>query len=52
MEQEKSLFISSCTRREMARRRPGRSAGRLELSVGLVLLVAALVAFLVVRGGI
>jgi hypothetical protein len=52
MEQSKSLFISSCTRREMARRRPGRSAGRLELLVGMTLLVAAVVAFVVVRGGI
>jgi hypothetical protein len=52
MEQSKSLFISSCTRREMARRRPGRSAGRLELLVGMTLLVAALVAFVVVRGGL
>jgi hypothetical protein len=52
MEQSKSLFISSCTRREMARRRPGRSAGRLELFIGMTLLVAALLAFVVVRGGI
>jgi hypothetical protein len=52
MEQEKSLFISSCTRREMARRRPGRSVGRLELLVGMTLLVAAMVMFVVVRGGL
>ena len=52
MEESKSLFISSCTRRELARRRPGRSAGRLELVVGLVVLVAALIAFVVVRGGL
>jgi hypothetical protein len=52
MEQDKSLFISSCTRREMARRRPGRTAGRLELLLGLTLLLAALVAFVVARGGL
>jgi hypothetical protein len=52
MEQGKSLFISSCTRREMARRRPSRNAGRLELLVGMTLLLAALVAFVIVRGGL
>jgi hypothetical protein len=52
MEQEKSLFISSCTRRELARRRPGRSAGRVELFVAAIVLAAAVLAFLAVRGGI
>jgi hypothetical protein len=52
MEQGKSLFISSCTRRQLARRRPGRSAGRLELLVGMTMLVAALVALVIVRGGL
>jgi hypothetical protein len=51
MEQGKSVFISSCTRREMARRRPSRTAARLELFVGMTLLLAAVVAFVVVRGG-
>jgi hypothetical protein len=52
VEQDKSLFISSCTRRQMARRRPGRTAGRLELLLGVALLLAALVAFVVARGGL
>jgi hypothetical protein len=50
--ESKSVFISSCTRREMARRRPSRTAGRLELWVGVAMLVVALVAFAVVRGGL
>jgi hypothetical protein len=52
VEQDKSLFISSCTRRELARRRPGRIAGRLELLVGVALLLAALVAFVILHGGL
>jgi hypothetical protein len=52
MEQGKSLFISSCTRRELARRRSSRHPSRLELMVAVTLLVAAVVAFVVARGGL
>jgi hypothetical protein len=52
MEQGKSLFISSCTRRELARRRPSRRASRLELMVAMTLLVAVVVAFVAARGGL
>ena len=52
MEESKSVFISSCTRREMARRRPSRTAARLELMVAMTLLIAAVLAFAVVRGGL
>jgi hypothetical protein len=54
--ESKSVFISSCSRREMARRRPsrtaGRLAGRLELLVGLIVLAAGLVAVIAARGGV
>ena len=52
MEQGKSVFISSCTRRQMARRRPSRTAARLELLVAMTLLIAAVLAFAVARGGL
>jgi hypothetical protein len=52
MEQGKSLFISSCTRRQLARRRPSRSAGRLEVLVAMAVLLAAVVAFVIVHGGL
>jgi hypothetical protein len=50
MQPERTLFISSCTRREMARRRPQRhSPLRLQLMVALIS-VAAVVAYLALRG--
>jgi hypothetical protein len=51
MQPERTLFISSCTRREMARRRPHRSTLRLQLLVGLVA-VAAVVAVMALRGAL
>jgi hypothetical protein len=52
MQPERTVFISSCTRREMARRRPQRySALRLQLMVALVS-AAAVVAFLALRGSL
>jgi hypothetical protein len=52
MEETKSVFISSCTRRDLARRRAGRPMLRLQLVVALVVLVAALAAFLALHGGV
>jgi hypothetical protein len=48
---DRPLFISSCTRREMARRRPHRSAVRIQ-ALALLLIAAALGAFIAARGGL
>jgi hypothetical protein len=51
---ESRLFMSSCSRRQLARRRAGRGAMRIEpLVVILVILVilAGIAAFVVGRGG-
>ena len=50
--ESQSLFISSCSRRELARRKPSKSAWRLQLTVALVLLIAAVFAFAIVRLGL
>jgi hypothetical protein len=47
--EERNLFISSCSRRQLARRRPTKTAGRLQLAIALLLLAAAVLAFTVVR---
>jgi len=49
---ESRLFLSSCSRRELARRRPGRSVPWLALIVGLLVVLVCAAAFLVGRGGI
>jgi len=47
------IFISSCSRRELARRRPARNAAlRVQLMVALVVLAAGLAAVMLARGGI
>jgi hypothetical protein len=46
------LFISSCSRRQLARRRPGHAQLRLQLLLMLLTLIAALAAFVAGRGGI
>jgi hypothetical protein len=46
-----NVFISSCSRRQLARRRPARSLAGL-LRVGVPLLVLALAAFALGHGGI
>jgi hypothetical protein len=48
---EKSVFISSCSRRQLARRRPDRAARRYQLQL-IVLLIVVLAAgvFLIGRG--
>jgi hypothetical protein len=50
---ETGIFISSCSRRELARRRSGRSNGVLAVLVAvlLVVLAIALGAIVVARGG-
>jgi hypothetical protein len=48
------VFISSCSRRELARRRPRSAGGMLRIQVLLVLITLALGfgAFVVGRGGL
>jgi hypothetical protein len=49
--EERSLFISSCSRRELARRRPNRTLPPLPIAVIAVLLaMAAIGVLLAVRG--
>jgi hypothetical protein len=47
--EERTVFISSCSRRELARRRPQRSVLRLQLMIAMAG-VAAVVAVLALRG--
>jgi hypothetical protein len=47
-----SIFISSCSRRELARRRPTRNqAVRLQLLAVLLVIAAALATLVISRGG-
>jgi hypothetical protein len=50
--QDRSLFISSCSRRELARRRPMRSVARMQVVLAVLLLAAALAALILARGGV
>lgn len=50
--QEKSLFISSCTRREMARRRPTRGMYPVHVLLAIVVLALALGVALTAHGGL
>jgi hypothetical protein len=47
-----SLFISSCSRRDLARRRPQRAMLYLPFALAAVLLAAAVAATLVLVGGV
>jgi hypothetical protein len=49
---DRSVFISSCSRRQLARRRGTRSLLRLQLLVAAVILAAAFGAYVAGRGGI
>jgi hypothetical protein len=49
---DRSLFISSCTRRQMARRRSSRSPLRLQLLAAAIILAVALGAFVAAGGGL
>jgi hypothetical protein len=46
------LFVSSCTRRQLARRRPGRTTHPAQLMIVMILILAGLAAFVAGRGGI
>jgi hypothetical protein len=48
----KSVFISSCTRRQLARRRPTRSALRFQLLVLAAIVAAAVGVFIAGHGGL
>jgi hypothetical protein len=50
--ESRSIFISSLSRRQLARRRPGRSPVRVELMVAVALVVIAIAVMIVARGGI
>jgi hypothetical protein len=50
--EKKSVFISSVTRRELARRRPARYTLRAQLLVAALVLAAAAAVFLGGRGGL
>jgi hypothetical protein len=46
------IFISSCSRRQLARRRPPRSVLRVQLLMSLAVIVTALAVLVAVNGGI
>ena len=48
---DRSLFISSCSRRELARRRPGRAVTRTQLLLALVVLIVVAAAVFAALGG-
>jgi hypothetical protein len=51
--EQRSLFISSCTRRQMARRRPGRTpVPHAALLLAVLALAAAVGALLAAHGGL
>ena len=50
--EERSLFISSCSRRELARRRPNRALTSTHVLGLAVVLVIALSAFIAAHGGL
>ena len=47
---EKSVFISSCSRRQLARRRSGRGVWRLAVSPATLTVLVAALGFLAARG--
>ncbi len=49
--EEKTVFISSCTRRQLSRRKPSPNAYRLQLLLATLLLCGALLVFAAVRLG-
>jgi hypothetical protein len=51
MEEQRTVFISSCSRRQMARRRPQHSALRAQLTLALAV-AAAIVLVLALRGSL
>jgi hypothetical protein len=49
---ESRLFMSSLSRRQLARRRPGRSPMRFVVLVGLLVVLICAAALVIGRGGI
>ncbi len=49
---EKSVFISSCTRRQLARRRPTRGNWRYGTSPALVAIAMGMAGYIAARGGL
>jgi hypothetical protein len=49
--EDRSLFISSCSRRDLARRRPGRKVSRWHFAFTLAVFLIALAVVFAVRGG-
>jgi hypothetical protein len=50
--ESKSVFISSCSRRELARRRPSKWVIRLQSNLAMMVLLVGVCAFVVVRVGV
>jgi hypothetical protein len=48
--EDRNLFISSCSRRQLARRKPTRSTGTWPLTIMMLALVVAVAAVLATRG--
>jgi hypothetical protein len=48
--EERGPFISSCSRRQLARRKPARSTGTLPLTIMMLALVVAVAVVLATRG--
>ncbi len=49
--EDRSLFISSCSRRDLARRKPGRMVSRSPLLLTLIVIALAAAAVFAARGG-
>jgi hypothetical protein len=49
---DSTIFISSCSRRQLARRRPGRAQIRLQLMLAMVVLLSVFAALVAARGGV
>jgi hypothetical protein len=47
----KSIFISSCSRRQLARRRPANYMLRLQVAIAVLVIAAAIGTFFAARGG-
>jgi hypothetical protein len=50
--EDRSVFISSCSRRQLSRRRPTRSGARVQVVLTLLVLAAVLGVLVAARGGV
>jgi hypothetical protein len=48
--EDRNVFISSCSRRQLARRRPTRSVARMQLVLAVLVLLVAVAAVLATAG--